>query len=630
MAKKESKKKAPQDITGADKLPEGLNLKTLKEFYDVANEEYASVRRRMYLLDGADRGQLWKTITAKFPSYQVLPETNHVNYIKENLLASIYTVGKSASLIPRAQKDVETCNALNSVYEKVWTQLNVPAYQLKAGDRAALFNIGITQVGWKNSIIGGTEDFLYKGNVVLKNIDPQKFMRDPYADTDANAQYMMIWEDYHISKIKTLPLYKERVAELVKLLGDSLDNENANLLYEDSSSRAKEKKADKKYHRLMTYWVRVNNEGKEELWEIHTLNNKFVLHSEKLFLNEFPFAILYCNEPGNDLIGVSEPAKIFSNYIAYNMLNSIIATHAYKAQRPPRFLNVQSGINVRNFAQHGADADKTWLVNGDASAAVHYGRFPDLPESMDRLPMALDFDIKDKSGIDDMYAGKDFGSVTTTGGTDNVINRTTGRDLVKIQLYEKYTKQLTLLITQFLIKYGDKRTYAIKDTTSNAINDVTIDFKAISSDTMFDAELSIQSDLPKNKQRLAQAANILLEKQMQYKHTPEIITNEEWLLMQDIPFKPLIFDRLKIQRGATTTEDVTRILFEFAGLIEQGIDPEQALEMVVQSLEMEKNPSAQMTGLDPSAMGGGPAQLGAPQQAQLGNVGGAQSFEDLE
>ena len=619
MAKQESK---AEDILGTGLLPEGITMQDLKDFYDVANNEYAGPRRRMFLLDGADRGQLWKTITANFPSYQVLPETNHVNYIKENLLASIYTVGKSAMLIPRSQQDIPTCNQLNMVYEKIWSQIGVGNYQLKAGDRAALFNLGLTQVGWRNSVIGGTKDFLYKGDVVLKNIDPQKFMRDPYADSDENAQYQMIWDDYHITKIKSLPVYKDRIKEIIKALGDDLGADGTQLAYEDNTSRAKDSKVAKNYHRVITYWVRVtNNTGKEKLWEIHTLNQKFVLYVNELFLDEFPIAPLYCNEPGNDLIGVSEPAKIFSNYIAYNMLNSIIATHAYKAQRPPRFLNVQSGINVRNFAQHGADADKTWLVNGDASMAVHYGRFPDLPVSMETLPRNLDFDIKDKSGIDDMYAGKDFGSIQTTGGSDNVISRTTGRDLVKIQLYEKYTKKLTLLITRFLIKYGDKRTYAIKDPTSNIVRDVVIDFKSISDDTKFDAEMSIQSDLPKNKQRLAQAANILLEKQMQYQPTPEVITNEEWLLMQDIPFKSLIFDRYKIQRNAKSTEDVTKVLFEFAGLIEQGVDPEQALQMVVQSVESEKNPSAEMNPEE---------AIQSPPPNQLGNTAGAQTFQNRQ
>src|SRR5574344_2779595 len=309
MAKQTSKSSKTQDILGTSMLPDGITMQDLKEFYDVANEEYAGPRRRMFLLDGADRGQLWKTITAKFPSYQVLPETNHVNYIKENLLASIYTVGKSALLIPRAQKDIDICNKLNSVYDKIWGQIKVAGYQLKAGDRAALFNIGITQVGWRNSIIGGTKDFLYKGDVVLKNIDPQKFMRDPYADSDDNAQYMMTWDDYHISKIKSLPVYKDRMIELTRALGDNLTNDNAQLLYEDTSSRAKDAKTTKNYHRVICYWVRVvNEEGKESIWEIHTLNQKYVLYVNELFMDEFPVAIRYCTEPVSDLIGVTEPA----------------------------------------------------------------------------------------------------------------------------------------------------------------------------------------------------------------------------------------------------------------------------------------------------------------------------------
>ena len=258
MAKQASKKDAPKDILGTELLPDGITMQALKEFYDVANEEYAGPRRRMFLLDGADRGQLWKTITAKFPSYQVLPETNHVNYIKENLVSSIYTVGKSALLIPRAQKDIDICNQLNSVYDKIWGQIKVSKYQLKAGDRAALMNIGITQIGWRNSIIGGTKDFLYKGDVVLKNIDPQKFMRDPYADSDDNAQYMMTWDDYHISKIRSLPVYKERMKELIAALGSDLGNDGSQVLYEDTTSRAKDDKITKNYHRVICYWVRLS------------------------------------------------------------------------------------------------------------------------------------------------------------------------------------------------------------------------------------------------------------------------------------------------------------------------------------------------------------------------------------
>ena len=157
MAEKNKKK---PDIKGEHLLPEGISLEMLQEYWKSAESEYANVRRRMYLLDGADRGQLWKTVTSNFPSYQVLPETNHINYVKDNILNSIYTVGKSAMVVPRTQEEMEDAILINSVLDRIWYQRKINKYQRKAGERAALLNIGITQVGWKISIIGGTNGHL--------------------------------------------------------------------------------------------------------------------------------------------------------------------------------------------------------------------------------------------------------------------------------------------------------------------------------------------------------------------------------------------------------------------------------------------------------------------------------------
>lgn len=624
---KNKKSEAVKDLSGAYLLPEGIKLQDLTDFFDMANNEYSDIRKRMRLLDGADRSELWKTITAKFPKYQVLPETNHVNYIKENLVASIYTVGKYAELLPKSHTQVETCNALNRVLGTIWDNISVAKYQRKAGERAALFNIGITQIGWKKEILGGTSGFLYRGDVVLKNIDPMKYMRDPYADSLDNSRFVVTWDDYHITTLKSMEIYRERLAELIKVYGDNLQPENTSLSNEAVNNRATTDKSKNKYHLLQTFWVKYFENNKLQIAEIHVMDKKFVLYvNPRIVPTTFPFAELYCNEPGADIIGVSEPAKVFKNYIAYNMLTSIIATHAYKAQRPPRFVNVQSGINIRQFAQYGADADKTFPVNGDASQAVHYGKFPDLPPTIDILSQRLEYDIKDKSGITDQYAGKDTNSVQTTGGMDMLMTRATGRDEVKVQLYEEYTKRMTELIVQFYIKYGNKRTYAVKEPTTNKYNNVEIDFSKIPDNIGFDYSLNIQTELPRNKMRLAQAANILLEKQAQYKPNPEMITMEEWLMMQDIPFKDLIMSRINIQRNNNMTEQVTQILFQFAGLIEQGVDPDQALAMVTDSMQQGQTPDAAMAGGDTTAM-----MAGAPmEQAPLGNVGNAGSFQDMQ
>lgn len=617
MATKTKTPVTKSSLSGENLLPGDLTIKQLKDYYDMANQEYAPIFKRMKLLDGADRSELWTTISAKFPKYQVLPETNHVNKIKEALLASIYTVGKYAEVLPKSATQVELCNIINRILEEIWETAEVSRYERKAGERAALFNYGVTQVGWDTQLVGGTTGSLYKGDIKLKNIDPMKFMKDPYADSIDNASFLVTWEDYHITTLANEPIYKERLAALKGELGDVATEGGSTI--EASNSRATSGKENKKYKRVQFYYVKyVDDKGNVQICEAHLLENKYVLYVKEVIAPAmFPFAELYCNEPGSDIIGVSEPAKIFKNYLTYNMVQSIIATHAYKAQRPPRFVNMQSGINIRQFAKYGSDADKTFPVNGDASMAVHYGRFPDLPPIVDALVSRLEFDISDKSGITDQYLGTSTNSVQTTGGMDSLVDRATGRDEVKVLLYEEYTKRLTSIILSFYIKYGGTRTFAVKDKMSNQYQDVEVNFKDISDKVGFDYSLDIHSALPRTKMRLAQAANILLEKQMQYKPNPAVITNEEWLMMQDIPFKSLILDRINIERNNNMTEQVTQILFEFAGLIEQGVDAEQALAMVTDSMQAANMPTD---------------ELGAMEQEQpaMGNQADAGSFQQMQ
>ena len=39
--------------------------------------------------------------------------------------------------------------------------------------------------------------------------------------------------------------------------------------------------------------------------------------------NKFPFAVLYCNDPGDSLVGISAPARAFANSVAFNIMDSI-------------------------------------------------------------------------------------------------------------------------------------------------------------------------------------------------------------------------------------------------------------------------------------------------------------------
>ena len=618
MADKTNKKKT-KDIHGSHLLPEGVCLATIKSRIEDTDTAYTKVLERMRILDGADRGKLWEVIRSKFPKYQLTPDSNWVNYIKENILASIYTTGRYATLVPKSADDIKYVVEFNSAIETIWDSIKAEYYQFLAGERAALLNIGITQVGWRKNIVGGTSGHWYKGDIVFKNIDPMKFRRDPYADVFDNAEFCYYYDDYSLTMIKTKELYKERIKEIEAAVGDLDDKTVAADTITADTDRQKRNDSKSKYHKLTYYYTMYASDDKEgfKITEVHLLDDTYVLYcNPDLKPKMFPFAILYCNNPAGDIVGASEPAKAFQSNLSYNLLNSIYATHAYKAQRPPRFVNAGSGINLRQFAQYGNDADKTFIVNGDASKAVHYAEFPALPPELLQLKQDLGRDIKDCSGIDEMYAGKNTGSIQTTGGMDALTEMTSQRDNQKIFLYEEYTKRLTELVINNLIQFGDKRTYTVTDPITQQTKDVEFDFPAVDDDIRFRYTLDIQTYLPRNKARLSAVANMLLEKQAQYKPDPEIITVEEWLLMQDIPFKDMIFKRMGIQRNTHITEQVAKTLEMFADLVDGGMLPDQAVEAVANQLQADQ----QQTTLGSTASQQDIAGLvgGSPQAAQAG------------
>lgn len=608
---KEKKKNRTKDIYGDYMLPESLHITCLKEWYDTTESAYSKPLRRMRILDGADKGKLWEVVKAKFPSYQILTDTNHMNYIKENILASVYTVTKTAELIPKSPDDIEFCVQFNSIFQILWDNLHAGTYQRKAGERAALLNLGVTQVGWRKDILDGTEGHWHKGKVVFKNIDPMKFRRDPYATNLETSNYCYYFEDYSETYIKSNKQYKDRIEEILKTKGSLDTSVVGDTVVKDTERKNKEANSTTKYHRLTFFWVMcpADNDDGYVIHEIHLLDNTYVLLvKEKIQPNMYPFSLLYCNEPGEELVGSSPAALQFANSLAYNMMSTIQSTAAYKSQRPPKYINQQSGINIRQFTKYGNDADATFVVNGDATNAVHYGQFPALPQDMQVTKTQLGIDIKENSGLDERYTGRDTGSVQGTGAMDDMLTKVSARDDIKVALFEEYTKRLAELVVNNYVQFGGEAEFLVKDPISQQEQSIKIDFGKIDDKVRFGYQLEIQNYLPRNKARLAMVANMLLEKQAQYQPNPEIITVEEWLLMQDIPFKDLIFKRMGIQRNTHFTEQVAQVLTQFSDLTEAGVNPDQAVGMIADTLQQQQIPTQL-----------GNVAAGSPQAAQQGS-----------
>lgn len=576
----------------AIKLPDGVELTTLDEHYRIASKEYSKAQRRARRLDLVDKNRLWEAVNAKFPRYQILPETNHVSYIKNNLLASIYTVGKSATLIPTSEQDKEIVMQLNTVFDHIWSQLDVPLYQMKAGERAALLNLGITQVGWDNSVVTGLgTDTFQKGRCVLKNVNPLRYMRDPFADSLDTAGYVMVWDSYHKSVLLSNENYKDEFRKYLKDNPTGMTPSSASVPEAPTDRSSANANGKRDYYKVITHWVRVA----DKIHEIHTIDNDYVLYvKEGIKPNAFPFAELYCNLPSDDLFGYSEPNKIFANSLAYNLMNSLILTSEYKNQRPPKFINTQSGLNVASFTKHGNEADRTFIVNGDASKAVHYHQFPEPTAQAISALAVLSRDMQQVTGVDDRYTGRDTGSILTTGGINSMLDQVTMIDAPKIENYERYCKRLTQLILYNYIGFSAiKRKYLIKDMKTTKWRSVEIDFPSIPEDTVFEYELAISSELPKNKTSIANMANKLMEMQMQYSAQnieADLITPQEWLMMQDLPMKEYMMERMGIQRTANWTEAVSQIVNQYAGLIQEGADPRDAILATADTMQAQALP----------------------------------------
>lgn len=548
----------------------------LRRDFSMMEAYYHRAHKKMRLLDATDKGDLWRALGAKFPPYQLLPDTNFVSYVKDNLLASLYTVAKSAQVVPTTEEDTEACTFLNVALEHEWDTKRVAMYQFKAGERAALQNLGITRVYWDTS----TDD------IGLTNIDPIRFMRDPFSDSLDDAGYCVTWNSYHKSFFEKNPLYKNKFKELWK--AGSIGN--ASQQPPDYQDRNRATDLDK--HFILYIWNIRREDGKID--EIHTINNDAILlWKEDIKPAMFPYAELYCNLPGTSLVGVSPASKIFANNLVYNLMDSIAYTSEYKNQRPPKFINSQSNLNLAAFAKHGNEADRTFVVNGDAQKAVHYHQYPQVSAQLPNMQARLGENIQQVSGVDGRYTGRDTGSIITTGGTEEMLNRVTLIDTPKVMNYENYTARLTELVLRMLLEYAPKRKYMVKDEEKSTpektyYKSVEIDFPSFPTEAVYDYSIQISSELPKNKQRVQAWANNMMEKQMQYQQQGlqiDVITPQEWIRCQDVPYQEQMLERMGMQSQFNSYIEAETAISEYATMIEQGVMPEDAMVMAAQGLD---------------------------------------------
>ena len=103
-------------------------------------------------------------------------------------------------------------------------------------------------------------------------------------------------------------------------------------------------------------------------------------------------------------------------------------------------------------------------------------------------------------------------------------------------------------------------------------------------------------------------ATELLQAQAQYREQGDNvnwITEEEWLMLQDIPMKEYMLERMGVQRRENALEEVSQVLYNFAGLVNQGMTPEESMLATAQQLQQTR------AGIQPEMVAGANPDLQA-------------------
>lgn len=563
-------------------------------------------------------GDFWKDLAEKLPDHQIMPDTNYLEYIEKGIVNSVYSGNYSANCLPRDYKDNDFALGLNSFINYRWDKLKMKSMYPKLGKNAILYNYAGIQMGWNADLIGGSLTKREQGAVESKFLPPEQIYLDPSITDYLAGRAIFLSKKVSLFDLLSEPAlnkgakaYKEKLSTNGKFNPQPNENADAGDIHGEADPI---NEYSRSVHLIEAFFKVEGDGGKWRIDHVFIADKDFILHVKKdIKPKTFPIRILYENEPDSDPYGISTSRKILANIVAINMIDSIEATHLYATQNRTKLVNVKSGINYRSFAKFGNTPHIAFPVNGDPKNVVQYVDVQQLPNP-GPLVERLEAKITIMTGVDARYTGRDTGSVQTTGGMDLQQQRVMSMtDNLRIVGLENFVESLTELFIDYYIQYGGvynevKRQKATGLAIEHDEGKGEIDFGKIERNE-FDYTMNAAPYLPKNSVRLSDAADQLLLMQGQYQFEPAIITHEEWLMWKDFPQKELILQRIRGAMQQLDTEELTADLLSFAGMVDKGMQPEDAINTLVQEKQMKRdNPGLANQG-SAAANGQGPVQL---------------------
>lgn len=591
----------------------GYPLDGVKTLFDMFVTGRRMLDNTWKILDAYDAGKFWDTVKVKLPSHQIIPDTNYIFHTKINQLNSVYAAPYIADVVALDPGDQDESRQINKLLEFSYNRLRLGEKQLEIGERAALLNVGYLQFAWDTSakyVIETSEKEtktnITNGDLVVVPRDPFSVRLDPnFKNFQEGRAVFITTEESYENLLAKYPTCRE---ELLALANQEKEEakQNAGVVVVNTASP----------HltgtdHLMQDITRTNlgilpvyiaykkvpheNGGYRVDQIIYTSGDIVLEYRKGIKPNYFPLVLLYNMPPERDAYGVGLCARLLRNALAINILDSVAVTHTYAAQRTPWILDARSGLTAEGLKKDINNPDRIFTVNsgGNAKEALQRLDYPNLPANLQQVRDSLENAIEKISGIDDRYTGRDTGSVTTTGGMERMQQRVSMSDNTRISMIEKYARDLTSMMLDFYIEHGGKRYATANDGYGEKEKDVvSVDFtKYKGKNKPFLYSIHAAPLLPKSRARLAEAANIIMQVQMQYGGQIQLLTPEEWMFFQDFPQKDMILDRMKLDRLRNDHEEIASELTSFSAMTEQGMRPEAAVDTLAQERALRRQPS---------------------------------------
>ena len=587
------------DVLEAKGVIEYNTSDIIKEFEDTL--AYKQEQARIFkILDAADHSDIWKIYNRKIPNFMQTPTHNPITIIKEATKASVMPTEYSGEFKALSMDVKELADTANKYFQMKWEAANMNEVNNECADYAYLHGTSGVLMGWNNNIVDSNDVTNYFNpakhiQFQAKAYHPSNVFPDPGASTVEEMRYLFLVERKTKDFLRSIPRFQQSLY-LIENSNDAIGNSNPNYILD------KAKTASNDIVSFITCYKKVMRQKQDPVSGLTTLSpsvdiiylaGRNVLDVEKdIQPNCIPFIPLYDEKVPNNFWGVSKCYKVLSLYLTLVQIDSIEATGYFKNQNPTEFINSLAGLNVADYQNKRDNPDKAFTVNCDPKLVQAYAQRPDLPKTLNGFRIYLLDSIRQISGVDAAYLGQSYGSIQTTGGIQQAVDRATMRDANRIKSIDKFIRKEIELMTQFFIVHGQQEKFYVPNPDKSSEQpgeELTFDpLDLIKHQSIC---IDVSNAAPRSNQSYEDAAMKLMELQMKYMPAthgyPDFITPEELIQWLNIP-KPqqrLLIDRMKRQMQTMKLEEYTAVLTAIGTLTQGGMPVEDALMEVVKQME---------------------------------------------